>query len=190
MKPLRLFIAINLPDSAKESLLEFTSRWPELPARWVKKENLHLTLIFIGYTQETHIPEICNIIKQVAKHNSSFNLKVTKIVYAPPKTLPPKMIWAMVEKSNELDKLQKDLEASLSNSNNIPFSPEKRPFSPHITLARIKTWSWRQIDPEERPEVDEMVNINFKVSSIELMESKLKKEGAEYTILESFKLLE
>ena len=70
------------------------------------------------------------------------------------------------------------------------FSTEARAFSPHITLGRIKTWEWKNIEPEERPEVKEDIDLNFQVDSIEVMESQLKKSGAEYAILESFQLKE
>ena len=65
---------------------------------------------------------------------------------------------------------------------------EKREFSPHITLARIKTWQWREIEPEERPEIEREIDLNFEVNSIEVMESAIKRTGAEYNILESIKL--
>jgi len=57
--------------------------------------------------------------------------------------------------------------------------------TPHITLGRIKTWQFRQIEPEERPEINEDIDLTFEVKSIEIMESQLKKGGPEYTVLES-----
>jgi len=57
--------------------------------------------------------------------------------------------------------------------------------SPHITLGRIKTWQFRQIEPEERSEINEDIDLDFEVNSIEIMESQLKKTGPDFTILES-----
>jgi len=100
--------------------------------------------------------------------------------------MPPRMVWAEGEKSMELGKLQKDLEISLfSSSIKSLKEPESRPYTPHITLGRIRQWEFRQIEPEERPEVNEDISLNFEVNSIEVMESELKRGGAEYTILES-----
>ncbi|MDP2664070.1 MAG: hypothetical protein Q8P08_01380 [bacterium] len=62
--------------------------------------------------------------------------------------------------------------------------------SPHVTLGRLKTWQWRQMEPEERPEVSEEIDLSFEVNSIEVMESQLKRFGPEYTVLESFRLAE
>ena len=65
---------------------------------------------------------------------------------------------------------------------------EKRGFSSHITLERIRQWEWRRIEPEERPEIEEEINLSFLVNSIKVMESLLKRKGPKYTILESANL--
>jgi len=181
----RIFIAINLPEDIKKKLVEYQEKWPELPIRWTKKENLHITLIFLGYLSDEELVEVCNIAKEVALRNSSFSVNLKKIIYAPPKKMPPRMVWVEGEKSKEFTQLRDDLEKSLFASDKVHFSPEERAFSPHITLGRIRSWEFRQIEPEERPEVTEEINLNFEVNSIEVMESQLKRGGAEYTILES-----
>jgi len=60
--------------------------------------------------------------------------------------------------------------------------PKKEFFAPHITLCRINAWQWKQIEPEERPEINENIDLLFTVESIEVMESELKKGGPQYTI--------
>jgi len=95
------------------------------------------------------------------------------------------MVWAEGEKSEELGKLQNDLENSLLASPIKSLESESRPYAPHITLGRIKAWEFRGIEPEERPEINEEINLSFEVNSIEVMESQLKRGGPEYTILES-----
>ena len=57
--------------------------------------------------------------------------------------------------------------------------------NPHITLGRIKLWEFRQIEPEERPDVSREIDLVFEVNSIEVMESQLKRIGPDYTILKS-----
>lgn len=182
----RIFIAINLPGDIKKRLVDYQSKWPELPIRWTKKENLHITLIFIGYANDEELLEVLKITKEVTQRNNSFSINLNKIYYGPPKKMPPRMVWVEGKKSQEFTKLQIDLEKSLMISEEVHFSPEKRAFSPHITLGRIKTWEFRQIEPEERPEVNEEINLSFEVNSIEVMESELKRGRSEYTILESF----
>lgn len=100
------------------------------------------------------------------------------------------MVWVEGEKSEELGKLQKDLENSLFTASIRSLKPDIRPYIAHITLGRIRAWEFRQIEPEERPEINEDIDLSFEVKSIEIMESELKRGGAEYAILESFKLKE
>ena len=181
----RVFVAINLPESLKSRLARFQSKWPDLPAKWTKKENIHITLVFLGYVQDNEIPEILRITEEIAKKHKPFQLNFNKICYGPPKKAL-RMVWAMGEKSEELRDLQNDLENSLSN---LSFKKENRFYSSHITLARIRQWEFKQIEPEERPQIEEFIDLSFEVNSIELMESQLKRTGAEYTVLQSMPLL-
>ncbi|MCP6718784.1 MAG: RNA 2',3'-cyclic phosphodiesterase [Patescibacteria group bacterium] len=185
----RIFIAINLPEKIKAKMIDFQSKWPELPVKWVKRNNLHITLIFLGNIPEKEIPEILEITDEITQKYNPFSINLNKIVYAPPKKIPPKMVWVAGEKSEELERLYKDLENSLFVS---PFKeslkPQSRPYSPHVTLGRINQWEFKRIEPEERPEIKEEVYLKFEVNSIEIMESRLRKTGAEYTILKSYSL--
>ena len=157
----RIFTAFNLPEDTKEKLKDYQSKWPELPVRWTKKDNLHVTLEFLGYFADDELLKICQNTREFASKHQPFSITLHKICYGPPKKMPPRMIWAVGERIEELG------------------------FSPHITLGRIRTWEWKQIEPEERPAVDEEINLNFEVNSIEVMESVLKRGGPSYTILES-----
>ena len=201
----RIFIAINLPEDVKKRLADFQSQWPELPARWTKPENLHITLAFLGYLTDEELVEILRITKEVAQRHQLFSINLNKICYGPPKmpysetksltgrldkveNRPPRMIWVEGEKSKDLANLQLDLEKSLTSSGKIKFEPEERSFTSHITLGRIRQWEFRQIEPEERPAVEEEISLSFDVSSIEVMESFLKRAGPEYEILERAEL--
>ena len=180
----RLFIAINLPEIIKNNLSSFQTKYPELPARWTKKQNLHITLIFLGYINEDEIPEILKTTEEVAKKHNAFSLVLNRICYGPPKKTP-RMVWAVGESSKELGRLKKDLENSLSD---VSLKKETRPHSIHITLARLNQWQFKQIELEERPQIEQDVNLDFKVNSIEIMQSHLKRTGAEYLMLQSIAL--
>lgn len=183
----RIFIAINLPSEIKKELNKFQRKWIELPARWVKPENLHLTLIFLGYIKDKDLLKILTAVKEVALSYNPFFINFNKICYGPPNKPLPRLVWVESERNKDLNVLKNKLEKSLEEIN-IPFQKEEREFIAHITLARIKTWEFRQIEPEERIEINEEINLKFEVDSIEVMESRLKKSGAQYTILESAKL--
>ena len=179
----RIFVAINLPEEIKNKLVEYQGKWPELPCRWTKKENLHITLEFLGYLTDEEIMELCQKTKEIASKNKVFSVRLNKICYGPPDKKPPssmspsdsfrrspssskkskapRMVWVTGEKIKEFN------------------------FTPHLTLGRIKTWDFRRMEPEERPEISEDIDLSFEVNSIDVMESQLKRTGPDYTILES-----
>lgn len=181
MKKRRVFIAINLPEDIKKKLTGYKERWPELPIRWIKQDNIHITLVFLGYIADEELINICSAVKEAASKHSSFSINLFKICYGPTDKKPPRMVWVIGEKSEEFASLKNDLDKSLAIL-------EKRQFSPHITLGRIKQFEWRRIEPEERPEINEDISLNFEVESIEIMESVLKRGGPEYTVVESLSL--
>jgi len=182
----RIFIAINFPENIKAELLNLQKRWPTLPCHWIGKENMHLTLAFLGNVSDEELNVIFNIAKEIVEKNKQFSINFIKSAYGPGTRPPPRLVWIEGKKSRELSKLKEDLDALLSQK--INFQPEKREFLPHITLGRINTWNWKRIEPEERPDVEVETSLEIPVKSIEIMESHLKKTGAEYTILMSAKL--
>lgn len=178
----RIFIAINLPQDVKKKLLDFGEKWEYLPVRWTKKDSLHLTLVFIGYVSDEEVYEICKITKEVAQKYEPFFINFERILYGPPGK-PPRMIWLKGRASEELSKIKQELENALTSSEKVaPFKIERRPFSPHITLARMKMGEWHQLD--ELPRIEQDFKQSVPVASLDVMESDLKRDGAEYTILE------
>ena len=179
----RVFIAINLPEEVKKELAGFFVKWPELPAKWVGKDNLHITLEFLGDLTDVEIADVCKAASEVAKNHKPFEINLNKILYGPPKKDPPRMVWADGEKSEELVDLKEDLQEGLLEK--IAFRPEGAGFIIHITLARILEMEFRKFDLDERPEINEDIDLVFTVESIEVEESELKRGGPQYTILES-----
>ncbi len=173
---MRNFIAIEPPEEIKEHLASLKI---DLPARWTSKENIHLTLFFIGQLDEELIEGIKSALKMAVKKSERFNLEVNGLTYAPPKSRPPKMIWAVIEDSELLKELKKRICEALGR--------ESGEFLPHMTLARINGWKFRQLEEEEIPNLPE-VNISFEVNSVCLMESKIVKGRVKYQLIERFKL--
>jgi len=182
----RVFIAINLPEYVKKELVKYYNNWPELPAKWTTKDNLHITLEFLGNLTDIEIADVCQILKKVVQRHKIFQINLNKIIYGPHNKIPPKMIWAEGEKSKDLFNLKNDLQKSLLEK--VSFKSEAREFTPHITLARILEWRFRQIEPEEIPEINEIIDLQFTAESIEVVESQLKRGGPQYIVLESHNL--
>ena len=189
---MRIFIAINLPGEIKKELKEITQElnysFPEKGiVRWVGKDNLHLTLLFLGNIREEALLETSEIVKKTVQKENPFSLKLTNIQYGPPGKMPPRLIWLNIEKKPELVEVVENLKKEIAEKG-ILNKFEEKAFSPHITLGRIRAFQWRRMEPEERPNIEREVNLDFGVDSIDIMESNLKRTGAEYTILESIKL--
>lgn len=182
----RIFIAINVPADVRKFLVTHEQKWQDLPAKWVGVENLHITMVFLGDVTDIELGEVCMAVKEVCQRHQTLDIQLEKISYGPNDKIPPKFVWAFGAQNKELALLKKDLEDSLLGK--VNFMPEARLFAPHVTLARISTFAWRQIEPEERPEVNEIIDLAFTVESIEVMESELKKEGVQYNIIESYSL--
>lgn len=174
----RIFIAINFPSPIKEKLLEYQKQWPKLPVRWTSPKNLHLTLIFLGYISSVELAKIFTISQQIARQTQPFVLRFKRIILGPSEKAP-RMFWVEIERKSELSRLQNKLAKELSLE-------EKRPFKPHLTLARIKTNEWKQ--PGIKPRVDQPLSLTAPVTSLEIMASQLSSRGPQYTILKSYPL--
>jgi len=174
----RVFIAVNLPQKVKDRLYSTRDNYPGLPARWTKKENLHLTLLFLGSVSDQELFQVCQSFRETAKNHVPFVLELNRIDYAP----NARLVWASGKSSKELGKLQQDLHRSFFD---VAGNGKEPGFAPHVTLARIKEWEFKKLEPEEVPAINEEISLSFPVETIELMESELKREGPEYAVLES-----
>ncbi|MEA3295554.1 MAG: RNA 2',3'-cyclic phosphodiesterase [Patescibacteria group bacterium] len=180
MKTKRIFIAINLPNKIKDELSRFQDALNELPVKWIKKDNLHITLSFIGKIDDNQILEVGEIVKNIVADYNKFFVNLIEIDYGPKNIFPPRMIWATIGDNSALREINKNLEKSLKLKNDN--------FFPHITLGRINQWQYKKIEPEERQEIKQDIDLNFKVKSIDIMESKLSPRQAKYNILRALEL--
>jgi RNA 2',3'-cyclic 3'-phosphodiesterase len=178
----RIFIAVNLPEYLKEKLLSLQKDWANLPVRWTRKSSLHITLVFIGYLDNQEMLEVCQTVQRIGSAHQPFSIRLSEVCLGPTAD-NPRMIWAKGQSNPTLAKLKNDLEDSLSGANLHSYRQDNRAFSPHITLARIRPWDWRLLP--QKPEIEKEISLNFPVESMEVMESQLKRSGAEYTIFES-----
>lgn len=184
MSKRRVFIAINLPESIRKKLSDLRTRWPDLPCRWINPENLHLTIIPPIYLDDDELSRVMVSVSSELSSFPPFTLEFEKLTYGPP-SKPGRMIWAMGKPSKELAALKKAASKAILAAS-VPFMEESRQLVPHITLCRMEEKEWRQYEP--KPLIDERLEFDVEVSSAEAMESKLKRGGAEYAILESMPL--
>lgn len=184
----RIFIAINFSEPNKKELVSCQNKIDRLflennPIKWTKKQNLHVTVLFIGYVYDTDLMDIFNGVEEAVKNYEPFSLTFNQVDFMPKNS--KKMIWVLGEKSETLKSLRQDIKKNILSTER-----EVEEFTPHITLARINKFQFRKINEEEIPNINDEVLIDFnaEVESIDIMESELKKGGAEYTLLKSIKL--
>ncbi|NCO15403.1 RNA 2',3'-cyclic phosphodiesterase [Candidatus Wolfebacteria bacterium CG18_big_fil_WC_8_21_14_2_50_39_7] len=182
----RLFIAINLPEEVKRKITGLIKQInPEKFSdksnfHWLSPENWHLTLVFLGYQPDETISPILESIKETAQHFPMSTIEFEKIILAPPgKT--PRMIWlcGTKETSKALGEIKKYLDDSLIK-NGVGFQKENRPFNTHLTLARF---NFGKSDFSKEIGFPNIENLFFTAESLDLMESHLKRAGAEYETL-------
>ena len=78
-------VVISLaPAEVKKELFLYSEKYPGLPARWTSKDNLHITLEFLGALTDEEVGEVCIAVKKVAERHESFSLNINKILYGPP----------------------------------------------------------------------------------------------------------
>ncbi len=183
---IRCFVAIEIDDAIKSELSSVIEELKPFGTgiRWVRPENLHLTLKFLGEVSEERIPKIEKVLEVVAAQSRPFSLRVRGTGTFPEKKRP-RVIWAGIEDSEKLFQLQKAIEKALSG---LGFKEEQREFTGHITLGRVKEFldQQRLLSILLRFKEKEFGIINVKEFS--LMKSELRPDGARYERIRRYML--
>jgi 2'-5' RNA ligase len=137
---IRCFIAIELNQDAREQLSRIQKRLkaslPGHAVRWTPPANVHLTLHFLGDVQTDRIDLVGQILQNVGAVFSPFSLTLANLGTFP-NTRRPRIVWVSVSGETErLVRLQTELGTELQKG--IGFRPESRPYSPHLTIGRVK----------------------------------------------------
>jgi RNA 2',3'-cyclic 3'-phosphodiesterase len=165
----RLFVAIDIPEEIKAALTQFTRELPA--ARWVPADQLHLTLRFIGDAGPQAFTAIKDALSVIQFH--PFQLALHGTGHFPPGT-HPRVLWVGVKEDPQLRQLYQDLELALLE---VGIPPEERPFSPHLTLARLKTSAPAALSSFETLH-GELAFASFEVREVILYSSVLTNQGA------------
>jgi RNA 2',3'-cyclic 3'-phosphodiesterase len=186
---MRTFLAVSLDKKIQDNIRDFQTRMKLETSRfkkdinWVFPDECHSTLVFIGEVPDESVKEICDLVDPITKVAKPFRMKLEGI-RAFGKSA--RVIWAAIKDGNkELEQLHSRLTAVLGPAG---YYSEKKRYSPHITLARIK-------DPKAGKFVKDIaVTLGrypfgvLAVRSVELYSSEQTKYGAKYTLLAQFPL--
>ena len=178
MSTIRTFIAIHLPTDVKAALDDVArhldSRVPRGAIRWVRPEQMHLTLRFLGDTDTDRLPSIQATMDAVAAGNTPFEMHLESVGCFPNRRRP-RISWVgLVGEDAGLSALKKALDEAL-----IPLGRplENKPFRAHLTLGRVK-------DERSAAGIDwttDVPPLALIVSALHLIESELRPNGPVYT---------
>jgi RNA 2',3'-cyclic 3'-phosphodiesterase len=180
---LRLFVAVDMPSEAASALEEAARPWRERlgTGRWVPRENWHVTLKFLGRTWPRLLPVVETVCREVAEGAAPFELGFAGLgVFPGPGRA--RVLWAGFDDSDgRLAALAAGLDAGLVRE----FPPEKRAFTPHLTVARFNP----PIPMRDHAEALAATAVDappFAIDRLVLYRSHLSPRGARYEALEEF----
>jgi 2'-5' RNA ligase len=191
---MRLFFAVLLPEEVRDAVarvqMELRASAGDDGIRWVKPEQFHYTLKFLGETPEERVPPAVQAAKLVSAQNAPFTLTLAEIG-AFPQPNRPQVLWIGASEGVPLlTRLAESLDSMLVERS---FEAETRRFNAHLTLARTKSLDGQRgaaralsAQADEQNRVDKISA--FQVQSFALMRSELRPTGPIYTIQETFAL--
>lgn len=173
----KIFISINLPERTKKRLTKAIEKLPDLPVKWVKEANFHVTLFFLGFVDEESMLEVCQKVARISEKEEIFDIEFNAITLGPSQD-DPRMIWVTGEPNEELRSLVEKIEKELGI-----FTSSKKEFRPHITLGKIRKNKWNEL--LEKPEINKEFPLLVSIENVDVMASDFEGDGMEYTIIES-----
>jgi 2'-5' RNA ligase len=170
---LRLFVAFDVPEPQKDSV-EAAVRALDVPgARWTGRQSWHVTLKFLGATPEERLSQVTGVIEKAASASPPARTSLGGIG-AFPGFRRARVLWVGLDDAGGvLGALARTLEEGFEP---LGFPPERRPWTPHLTLARFKVPAAVALEPD-RISLDARP---FEVGEIVLFRSHLKAGGAVY----------
>jgi 2'-5' RNA ligase len=186
----RLFIAVPLPPSAIkviEATVDAVRREIQDAdsVRWVRLEGLHLTLRFLGRTEEATIHPLSALVDKIAASHDPFPVAIHE-AGAFPSPARPRVLWLGIgEGDDALSALAHALEPGLDE---LGWSPEARPFRPHLTLARCDGVRAAPAVARALAAAGAHMNVRFDASRLVLFESRTGRGPAHYLAVHESRL--
>jgi RNA 2',3'-cyclic 3'-phosphodiesterase len=179
----RLFVTLEIPSTVRENLAEFVKQLRALAPgpRWVRPENLHVTLKFIGEVLPEKLGAIRAALAAVCS-DQAVTIDFHGVGFFPDEK-KPRVFWVGMNTSPNLKALALDIDHAMHK---LAIPPERRRYLPHLTVARFQP---PRLPAKLCVAIQENATREFgslRTDQFHLIESKLKPSGAEYTTLESF----
>lgn len=187
---IRAFIAIELPEAVRDALgAAISTISASRGVRPVRPEGIHLTLKFLGDVTPTQVAQLAESMEEAASAVTPFSLRLGETgVFPGPRA--PRVLWVGV--AGQLEPLRLLWSALEAATSRLGFAEDRRGFSPHLTLGRIRDGA----SPGDRraavvalSEVRFGDDLRIPVDSIALMRSMLHPESARYERMASVRLV-
>jgi len=183
---MRTFIAIEISETIRNALVQIEAhlKYSGADVKWVEKDNIHLTLKFLGEVSEEKVDKIKASLDNVAKGTKPFEMTV-KEIGAFPKIEYPRVIWIGLDKGRDESKiLAEKIDEALSK---IGFQKETRPFASHLTIGRVRSPKNKAALKEKITSCELVCVSPCSVPSVILFRSTLTPKGSIYTKLHEAK---
>jgi 2'-5' RNA ligase len=184
---MRLFVAVNFDDTVRGAIRTALDNFPiaNPPWRWTAPPTWHVTIKFLGETPRDDLNAIVNALESVRTRHASFHVALGKFG-AFPNLRAPRVLFYDVETGEEkLAALADDVDQALAEA--IGVERETRAFHSHVTVARIKEPLPREL-VASLTRVPALSHPVTRVASFDLMESRLERTGAQYSVVKKFAL--
>lgn len=177
MSNFRGFIAIDIPTFSK--LLEFENKIRNTGAdiKLVEPKNIHITLKFLGDMSEGQIDKIQDVIKESVKGIEPFEIKFSDTGVFPNQDYM-KVIWIGIQNTDPIIKIANSINEKITM---MGFKKDKRPFSAHLTIGRVKTAKNKEKIKQVLKKYQKMDFFSYNVESIKLKKSVLTPNGPIYS---------
>ena len=176
---IRLFVAAALPEWIKDAFEGLYSSYRHEAVRFVPRENLHLTLHFIGNYPEAQMPVLDEKLQRLAKQFPSFRLRLQEVAPGP-SLRNPRLIWARFSLDQVFEEISLALEREIGNSSNSHPHP-----IPHVTLARFRK---EQPKPKDLPVEKNLEVPEVEINTFALWQSHLGQPHPQYVALKTYTL--
>jgi 2'-5' RNA ligase len=186
-EPIRAFAAVELDGPIRDAVAALVNRLRARPFRvaWVRPENLHLTLRFLGQIDSERVEAYAALVRDEAARLTPFVARVRGIGVFPDARRPSVVWTALGSETNTLQEIYEIVERA---ARSIGLAPEYRAFAPHVTLGRVRRES-PAIDLAPILEVEKDFDAGaFTVEAVSLFSSELTPQGARYTRLHRLNL--
>lgn len=190
----RVFFAVLLPapllDRVVATVEALRRRSPSDGIRWSSREQVHVTLRYLGEQPDEQIEQALAAAREVASRAPPFELGLGTLG-AFPSLERPRIVWLGIGAGGrELTHLASDLDASLGQRG---FPREERPFVPHLTIARVKPRDDERATAHRLASAGASAGLaapppQARVDEFVLMQSETRREGARYTVVEALPL--